>query len=347
MWEILLYLNKMASIFYHINQSLYQPENEFIGNSFRKYPENTDRITSILEAVNQLNNSDIKIEEPELITIDALYQIHSKEYIDFLQTIPNDIEEISPTAFSVSGYSLPKESSFFAKLGYYFFDPATPLTPSSFSSALASASSANAVSSRIKSGDNISIALCRPPGHHALIDKGGGYCFINNIALTAKELIKSNKSISILDLDYHHGNGTQEIFYTTSKVQYVSIHADPSYSYPFYWGYKQERGEGDGLGFNINYPISDMSTEKEYRETLDQAINDVKEYNPDILLLSMGFDTYYLDPIAGMGLTETFYYEIGEKLSQFPKLGIILEGGYHIASLGKCFTNLYKGYSEQ
>ncbi|MHA2171855.1 MAG: histone deacetylase family protein, partial [Candidatus Kariarchaeaceae archaeon] len=184
--------------------------------------------------------------------------------------------------------------------------------------------------------------LCRPPGHHAFPSMGGGYCFFNNMAIAAKMIRSQGKTVSILDLDYHHGNGTQEIFYETAEVQFVSIHADPQFAYPFFWGGAEEIGEGDGLGYNVNIPISPLATEDEYTVALDIAIDQIAEYNPDVLLVSMGFDSYINDTIAGMRISSDYYTTIGQSLAPFPKIGIILEGGYHI-DIGTCFRNLLNG----
>jgi acetoin utilization deacetylase AcuC-like enzyme len=168
---------------------------------------------------------------------------------------------------------------------------------------------------------------------------GGGYCFLNNVAIAANKLLEYTKNVSILDIDFHHGNGTQEIFYTSNNVQYVSIHGNPNENYPFYWGSKEEIGEGEGENFNINYPVPNSTSDKDYDNVLNQAILQIKEYNPEFLLISLGLDCYFKDPVGGMKLSLEYYKEIGKKISKFPKIGIILEGGYS-EDIGKCFVNV-------
>jgi acetoin utilization deacetylase AcuC-like enzyme len=185
--------------------------------------------------------------------------------------------------------------------------------------------------------------LCRPPGHHASRAHGGGYCLFNNIAVAAARAVEQDKRVSILDLDFHHGNGTQDLFYDTSQVQYLSLHADPSISYPFFWGSKDEQGEGEGLGYTHNYPLDPLVTGEKYQAVLDTALVELERNDPDIILVSMGFDTYIEDPIAGMQLRRDDYYQIGSRLSEYSSIGFILEGGYHLDTLGSNFMQLIEG----
>ncbi len=320
---------------------LHNPSSEFSGSDMRKYPETPDRISRIISAVKNLNNEEFIITQPKLCNEDVLNLVHNKDYIQFLQDIP-DIQEEAPTIFPYPKGRIKTQSSFHSKLGYYLNDPSTPVTLFTYKSALASVSSAVACTKDLLHNEIFSIGLSRPPGHHAMANIGGGYCFFNNIAIAAKLLVNANKSVSILDLDYHHGNGTQDIFYKDSNVQYVSIHANTLNNYPYYWGFPDEVGEGEGKGFNKNNPISGMTNNDQYRTYLEGAIDEICEYNPEILLVSMGFDCYYLDKIAGMRLTAEFYAEIGNKLSHFSKIGVLLEGGYH-DDIGSCFVNLISG----
>lgn len=325
------------SIYYHPTHEKYRPKFEFSGFNNRVYPEQPNRIDNIISA---FLVEGIPIKEAELCNMEMIKSIHSDDYIEFIRNIPEDIAEIAPTVFYRKGRSDPSSSNFFSKMGYYLFDPSTPLTSGVWEAAVGSVSTALACVDELQKGENLAVGLCRPPGHHASESLGGGYCFFNNIAIAAGQL---DKDATILDLDYHHGNGTQEIFYTTDQVQYVSIHADTRSNYPFYWGRADERGEGRGDGYNINLPISSTSSESTYDDMLDTAIEHVKQYNPEYVLVSMGFDCYVDDPIAGMGLSSDYYRTIGEKLQDFSKLGIILEGGYNLDAIGKCFLNLYQG----
>ena len=329
-------------IFFSDQQLKYDPKHEFSGKDFREYPEKPDRVNWILDAINEYDNNEISVVKQELCDIGKITQVHDVGYVDFLRSLPSDIEEQVPMTLAPANIQItPSENSpFELKFGYYFFSVDTPITPQTYSAAHHSASSALSCLNQITGNDNVSFGLSRPPGHHAMQSKGGGYCFFNNIAIAAQEAVRNGKSVSILDLDYHHGNGTQDLFYDTSKVQYVSLHARDAY--PYYWGDKTEIGIGDGEKFNFNYPLSNTTNSEKYDEVLVKAISVINDYSPDIVLVSMGFDSYYKDPIAGMELNKAYYKTIGNHLSNFQKLGVILEGGYS-EDIGSCFVNLTEG----
>ncbi len=329
-------------IFFSDQQLLYDPKQEFSGYSFREYPEKPDRMSWILDAVKKLNNDELQIVEPKLCDIKKISQVHDSGYVEFLRTLPSNIEEQVPMTLAPENIKIipTANSPFQLKFGYYFFSVDTPITPNTFTASHHSVSTALNSLSQIMGNENISIGLARPPGHHAMHSKGGGYCFFNNIAIAAQEAVDMGKSVTILDLDYHHGNGTQDLFYNTSKVQYVSLHAKDAY--PYYWGDENEIGSGDGKNFNKNFPLSNTTNAEKYDEVLGDAITVINDYNPDLVLVSMGFDCYYKDPIAGMELNQEYYKTIGNHLSKFQKIGIILEGGYS-EDIGSCFVKLTEG----
>lgn len=329
-------------IFFHKNQMLYSPKNEFSsGNQLRKYVESPNRIELIIEEIVNLKRDDFIFKQPKLCNIEIINNIHSTDYINFLKEIPDNINEVAPTAFAFPKGRISKDSTFHAKMGYYLFDPSTPITKDVYQSSHYSTSSAlDAVNSL--SNNNLAVSLSRPPGHHAMTSVGGGYCFFNNIAIAAQQIVNQGKNVTILDLDFHHGNGTQEIFYNTDKVQFISLHGDTIVNYPFYWGGTDEIGEGDGKGFNLNFPLPNYANDEKYDETLELALIEIDEYNPDVVLVSMGLDCYFKDPIAGMNISLDYYTKIGERLAKFEKMGIILEGGYS-NDIGICFTNVLKG----
>jgi acetoin utilization deacetylase AcuC-like enzyme len=331
-----------VEIFFSHDQLNYDPKQEFGGKEFRPYPEKPDRINWIMNALNNYKNDNIQVVHPEICPIDKIKQVHDVDYVEFLMSLPPDIDEQVPMTLAPNNTRIkPNASSAFElKFGYYFFSVDTPVTPSTFLSSHHSASSAVSCLNSILGNSNVAVGLSRPPGHHAMYSKGGGYCFFNNVSIAAKEAVNKGKSISILDLDFHHGNGTQELFFDTSKVQYVSIHAKDAY--PYYWGSSDEIGIEDGKNFNTNFPISNTTNSEKYDEVLIKSISTIKDYNPDLVLVSMGFDAYYKDPIAGMELNKDYYKIIGERLSEFSKVGIILEGGYS-EDIGDCFVNLIQG----
>jgi acetoin utilization deacetylase AcuC-like enzyme len=179
--------------------------------------------------------------------------------------------------------------------------------------------------------------LCRPPGHHAARSMYGGYCFFNNAAIVAHAIATSTgERVAILDVDYHHGNGTQQIFWRRGDVRYVSIHADPARAYPYFLGHAEETGEGDGAGENRNIPLGAGATDADYLEATDRAIEAIGGAPGSIVVVSLGFDTYGLDPIGDFALTTPVYHEVGRRVAALGRRLVILqEGGYHRPSLGE------------
>ena len=336
------------TIYFHDDHHLHFPKNEFEGSSIRNYPERPARVENIIKSIRS-NGLEHHFEIPKSLDFSHITAVHTQDYVEFMREsltylTENQIEEIAPTIFSTS---LPThiENCFSAKLGYYFFDPATPITPGSYQAAISAVNCA--LSAVMDQQSNRNFALSRPPGHHATRGKGAGYCIFNNVAIAAQYLRDHGKSVSILDLDYHHGNGTQEIFYDTNAVQYVSIHADPHTTYPFYWGSELEKGVEDGLGFNHNLPIPQFSDEKLYLETLREATGLIGEYSPDNVIVSMGFDCHQDDPVAGMNLSTDFYSTIGKEISKFDQISVVLEGGYSLPNIGPAFVNIFKALNPE
>jgi acetoin utilization deacetylase AcuC-like enzyme len=184
-------------------------------------------------------------------------------------------------------------------------------------------------------GQHSAFGLCRPPGHHAGKDYAGGYCFINNAAVAANFFSAKGK-VAVLDVDYHCGNGTQDIFYDRNDVLTISIHADPDYEYPSYIGYADERGEGKGLGFHHNYPLPKGTGDDAYLETLEQALQKIRDFKPAYLVVSAGMDIYADDPLGTIKVTTAGIGRIAQQIASLElPTAIIMEGGYANAVLGK------------
>ncbi|MEO1065687.1 MAG: histone deacetylase family protein, partial [Actinomycetota bacterium] len=169
--------------------------------------------------------------------------------------------------------------------------------------AYASAQCAIAAADAVDAGDAHAYALCRPPGHHAYPDQAGGFCFLNNSAIAAQRLLEQGHRPAILDIDVHHGNGTQGIFYARGDVLTVSIHADPADFYPFFWGHAQERGQGDGLGANLNLPLPRSTGDDVYMAALDTALTRIADFGTTALVIALGLDAHEDDPFKGLALT--------------------------------------------
>ena len=193
-------------------------------------------------------------------------------------------------------------------------------------------------------GDQSVYALCRPPGHHAAGDLYGGYCYLNHAAIAAKYLSAAGR-VAILDVDYHHGNGTQSIFYGTDAVLFVSIHADPDFEYPYFSGHADESGAGAGLGLNVNLPLAIGTDEARYLEALDRALNEVDRFDPALLVVSLGVDACREDPLGKFDLPVAAFETTGRRLARtaLPTL-LVQEGGYDLRSIGACVQNVLDAF---
>jgi acetoin utilization deacetylase AcuC-like enzyme len=223
------------------------------------------------------------------------------------------------------------------RAGFWGLDSAAPLVAGTYDAARAAVDVALTTMDLVLGGERAAYGLCRPPGHHAARSMYGGYCFFNNAAIVAHAIAgQTGERVAILDVDYHHGNGTQQIFWRRGDVRYVSIHGDPDRAYPYFLGRADETGEGEGVGENRNIPLRAGATNAEYLEATDRAIDDIVAAPGSIVVVSLGFDTYGLDPIGDFALTTDVYHEIGRRVAALDRRLVILqEGGYHRPSLGE------------
>lgn len=315
----------MIKAYYNPDHVLHNPQYELYDGLETEYSEKPDRIRAIIGGLEQANVSlhSVKVDVPHKL----LCKIHDERYVAFLKNKSanvNDRKQIIPS--------------------YYIEDTYTPLTRHTYNVALHSAGLAlHGAKKLLSNPKDVIYALCRPPGHHAEKKAMGGYCYFNNSAIAAQFLSEHGR-VAILDVDYHHGNGTQESFYNRDDVLYVSMHADPETAFPYLTGFAQEIGTGVGEGFNINLPLEPGTDNKEYLAVLDKAIDHIAKFKPDFIVLSMGFDTYEEDPIGGMGLNEEVYGEIGFRVASINRpLLIVQEGGYNIDKLGELTVNFIDG----
>ena len=239
-------------------------------------------------------------------------------------------------------------ADFTARLGLYSMDNGTPLVAGTWAAAKAAADAAVSAAGLVGPGTRSVFCATRPPGHHAGADFMGGYCFLNNAAISAEALrVGGCDRVAILDVDYHHGNGTQSIFYRRSDVLFASIHGDPRTEYPFYLGHADETGEGPGEGFNLNLPLPPGTTADEWFSALEVACSRILEYAADALVVSLGLDTYAGDPISRFALQATDFRRLGTRLE---RLGLptvlLLEGGYATKELGVNAANVLDGFEE-
>lgn len=275
--------------------------------------------------------------EPVDHGLDPILQVHTPDYIHYLQTIYEENarfyqsdEPVLPETFAPRG-ALYRPNICIGLAGYYSYGTGSPILQGTWEAAYWSAQCALSAADRVKQGFT-SYALCRPPGHHAGKSWYGGYCYINNAAVAARYM---GEQTAILDIDYHHGNGTQDIFYEDPSIFYCSLHAHPDDDYPFYWGSDTEIGEAEGLGYNRNYPLPQQIEDSSYLRIIEEAVSVIADFRPNYLVISAGFDIVKDDPCGGFNLSTSCLYEIGKLISSLslPTL-IVQEGGYLLSRLG-------------
>jgi acetoin utilization deacetylase AcuC-like enzyme len=299
------------------------------------------------------------IEAPPEFPDSAITRVHAQRYVDFLAGAwdewvaldpANAQRDAIPSYWPIRTFRsdvLP--ASFPARMGLFSFDAGSPLTSGTWTAARAGAHCALAAANAVANGQRAAFALTRPPGHHAGADFFGGYCFLNNAAIAAQALRDSGVArVAVLDIDFHHGNGTQAIFYDRADVFVASVHGDPRTEYPYYLGYADERGEGEGLGFNLNLPLARGSSFALWREALAQALMAIKAFDAQALVVSLGVDTFSGDPVAGFGLRSPDYLGVGEDLGAAGlPTAFVFEGGYAVAEIGVNAVNVLDGFKQR
>ena len=290
-----------------------------------------------------------------------LAQVHSPRYLNFLRTAwaqwvaldaANADKDILPSVWPTRTFRTDIEpDNFAAKMGLYSYDAGTPFTAGTWVAAREGAMCALSAAQAVLDGDAAAFALSRPPGHHAGADFFGGYCFLNNAALAAQHLLNRGagggcKKVAVLDIDYHHGNGTQAIFYDRADVFFASIHGDPRTEYPFYLGHADETGTGAGLGANLNLPLPRGSGYAAWAQALEVALTAIGRFGADALVVSLGMDTFAGDPISGFQLQSDDYLHVGQRLRQagLPTV-LVFEGGYAVAEVGVNAVNVLAAWA--
>jgi len=330
-----------VKIFYSEKHRQHEPPFEIFDGGLRvPYLENPDRMDKILNALRTVKWADIH--EPMDFGLNPLRAVHDQDYLDFLAsawtdwlaTHPKDSSTLIPATFALRRQP-HKPKSLLGRAGYYMMDLSACIVEGTYPAALASANCALNAAEAVVNGEHSAFGLCRPPGHHAGKDYAGGYCFINNAAVAANWL-SSKGQVAVLDVDYHCGNGTQDIFYARDDVFTVSIHADPDYEYPSYIGYADERGRGRGFGYHHNFPLPAGTDDDAYMAALDQALQKIREFKPAYLVLSAGMDIYADDPLGTIKVTTEGIGKIAKRIAELdlPTV-IVMEGGYANEALGK------------
>ncbi len=278
--------------------------------------------------------------------------VHDAAYVDFLQRAHGDWVaagrkgDAFPYVFPVRGRRPLNLARIDAELGQYAYDCGTPVAAGTWDSVYWSVQSALSGLEAVVDGAGTAFAFCRPPGHHAGRDYMGGYSYLNAVAIAAEQALSRGAGrVAVLDVDYHHGNGTQDIFYARGEVLTISLHADPTTDYPFYWGHGDETGDGQGRGANLNLPMPRRTGWKAYQTHLARALERVSAFKPDLLIVPYGADTYAGDPISYFNIETAEYEAMGVMIAaaNLPTL-ICMEGGYAIEALGDNVSTFLKGF---
>jgi acetoin utilization deacetylase AcuC-like enzyme len=331
-------------IFWDKRQLAHAPAQELHNGKFQPHAEHPGRAENMIAAV---GITEIPVDHGE----EPLLRVHGRAYLDFLRQAWNDWRD-SGRPGDAGGYAWPivrrrplDLDRIDARLGLYSFDASTPIAQGTWLSSYWAAQSGLSALDSVLAGERYACAICRPPGHHAGADYLGGYCYINNAAVAAAAGAVAGRRVAILDVDYHHGNGSQDIFYARGDVMFVSIHADPRTDYPFYWGYSDELGEGEGEGVNLNLPLPRGSGMKAYLPALDRALEAIAGFGADLLICSFGADTYCGDPISFFTVETNDYPQIAERIASLgvPVL-IVTEGGYAVDALGGNVAAFLSGF---
>lgn len=329
-------------------QWAHDPKHFMANGRLSPNPEQPQRIAELSRGAEAAG---CEIVEPTDHGAGPIAEIHSPEYLVFLETIHSRwirtegasdevIPNIHPDRRTAS---YPRSAS--GQTGFHQADTSCPIAAGTWQSAYWSAQSALSAVDTVLAGEPAAYALCRPPGHHAFSDLAGGFCFLNNSAIAAQALRRAGRRPAILDVDVHHGNGTQGIFYGSRDVLTVSIHADPARFYPFFWGHAEERGEGEGLGYNLNLPLPRGINDAEYLAALEIALARLRAFGADTLVVALGLDAHENDPFHGFKVTTPGFGRIAAAIARLGLPTVIVqEGGYLSADLGDNLTSFLNGY---
>lgn len=336
--------------FYSEDSKKRRPATELYGGMLVPPFECPERADIVINRVRQIGLGEIHA--PKNYGLEPVFSVHDRDYVAFLEHAWEDW-----IAAGFKGEPIPSiwparrmrniiPDNIDGKLGYYAIAAETSLCANTFTAAQSSKDVALSALDHVVSTGEPAFGLCRPPGHHATIDQYGGYCFFNNAAVTAQYALDNGMSkVAILDIDFHHGNGTQDIFYERDDVLFLSLHGDPRMEFPYFLGFADETGRGKGDGFNVNYPLPPGTDYAAWANALDNAVQRIASFKPDLLIISLGVDTFEHDPISTFKLKSNDYMDCGRRLKM---LGIpttfLLEGGYAVEEVGVNVVNVLTGF---
>ena len=335
--------------FYSEKHKLRDAKTELYGGQLVQPFERPSRAEYIHDRVAEVGLGPIVT--PDDFGMGPILKVHDADFVQFLQEAWALWEkegfkgEALPTCWPSRRMSNKKPAFIEGQLGFYALASETSYTDGTWEAAYASAQVALSATQEVLSGEH-AFALCRPPGHHAAYDMYGGYCFLNNAAVSAQFMRDNGKKrVAIVDVDFHHGNGTQDIFYAREDVFFASLHGDPMDAFPHFLGHADEIGTGRGIGFNHNFPMPPGTSFETWRTALANALDKVAAFNADAIIISLGVDTFESDPISFFKLKSPDFITYGADIAalNLPTL-FVMEGGYDISEIGLNTVNVLTGF---
>ena len=331
---------------------LRSPRTELCGGELVRPHESPERAQTVLDRVRTQRLGEVIA--PATFGAAALLRVHDQEYVEFLEhawsewAAAGNRGEAIPDCWPARRMTPRRPNSITGRLGYYAMAGETSISQGTWEAARAAADVALTAAARVQGGAHAAFALCRPPGHHAARDLYGGYCFLNNAAIAAQYLRDTGAArVAILDVDFHHGNGTQDIFYDRPDVLYASLHGDPADAFPYFSGYAEETGTGAGAGFNLNLPLPPGTEFNVWQNALREALARITSFRADALVVSLGVDTFAEDPISFFRLQSPDFFTYGRMIAAcaIPTL-FVLEGGYAVSEIGINVVNVLTGFED-
>ena len=313
------------------------------------FPEKPERARRLLAGVRKAG---VQLHAGRRFDDSHVLAVHEERYVSFLMHAHAEWSKMDGASPEVMASIRPVErpaaypKDIVGRAGWHQMDFSCPLGPDTWKSARASANTALTAAQMVAEGEErVVYALCRPPGHHAFGDRAGGFCYLNNTAIAARYMQPKHGKVAVLDIDVHHGNGTQGIFYYTSDVLTVSVHADPAHYYPFFYGDVRQRGAGEGEGYNINIPVAVKADDKVWTSAVDLALKAIGEFGPGALVIALGLDAHEADPLAGGAVTTKGFGGLAQRIAALGLPTVIVqEGGYLTPYLDDNLASFLTGF---
>lgn len=335
-------------VVYSDKHAAHDPQAFFVRGTRQRSAEQPERATRLLAAARAAGH---EIVHPRSYGPAPAGTVHTPEYLDFLQVaagdwaaLPGASAEVVPNVHP-NRYPATYPKALAGRAGWHQVDMACPIGSGTWKAALAASEVAASAADLVMEGARHAYALCRPPGHHAYADMAGGFCFLNNTAIAAQRLRSRHARVAVLDVDVHHGNGTQGIFYERADVLTVSIHADPASYYPYFWGHAHETGAGAGAGFNLNLPQPLGSADEPWLAAGDAALARIAAFAPGALVVALGLDASESDPLQGLKVTGAGFHAMARKIAGLGLPTVLVqEGGYLSDDLGRNLVQVLEGF---